>query len=269
MPVNFNVQRELMPNTVLQVVMWDRHNLHLFSQRDFNTPSPVIGPSGRRHSASATGAAIRGLNPAYSSLNLADNMSDSKLQSLQTSLNRAQPGLADAASYTWSNRSITLRTYGLDGGGATSTPPTCRPSRISNFNRAHNFRLTESTHPPGQGFVEKALGGWQLTAATLFSRRPFSPASATNRVHNSTGSPTGRADVIAGCQLYPQPQTLPSGLIPPVTRSSPSGLYGNAGRDTLIGPGLWGVDSALLKDTRITSISEQFTVQFRAEAFTC
>src|SRR5205814_8133482 len=85
---NFNVQRELMPNTVLQVGYVGSHNLHLFSQRDFNTPNPVIGPSGRPTFASATGAANPRLNPAYSSLNLADNMSDSNYNSLQTSLDR-------------------------------------------------------------------------------------------------------------------------------------------------------------------------------------
>ena len=45
---------------------------------------------------------------------------------------------------------------------------------------------------------------------------------------------------------------------------SNSGFYGNAGRDTLIGPGLATWDLSFLKDT---AVRENFHVQFRAELF--
>jgi hypothetical protein len=45
------------------------------------------------------------------------------------------------------------------------------------------------------------------------------------------------------------------------------GTLGNAGRNTLIGPGLMDVDFAVLKDTRVPKISEAFRIQFRAEFF--
>jgi len=252
------------------------HNLHLFSQRDFNTPVPVIGPTGRPTFATANGTtavANPRLNPAYSSLNLADNMSDSHYHSLQSSLNRRfSKGWQMQLSYTWS-KSIDngSGTYGLDGGGASSNPTNVAADRgLSNFNRAHNFRLSGVYAIPfhGKGFAETALGGWQLSGGyTYLSGAPFSPASANNRVHNSTGSPTGRPDVIAGCQLYPDTQTLNQWFNPNCYTLQPIGTYGNAGRDSLLGPNLWGVDSALLKDTRVSKISEQFTVQFRAEFF--
>ena len=44
----------------------------------------------------------------------------------------------------------------------------------------------------------------------------------------------------------------------------PVGTLGNLGRDTAIGPGLWSLDTAVMKDTRIT---ETLRVQFRAEFF--
>ena len=273
---NFNLQRELMPNTVLLAGYVGSHNLHLFSQRDFNTPTPVAGPSGRPTFATANGttaAANPRLNPAYSSLNLADNMSDSHYHSLQTSLNRRfSRGWQTQVSYTWS-KSIDngSGTYGLDGGGATSNPTNVAADRgLSNFNRKHNFRLSGVYALPfrGKGLAESALGGWQLSGSyTYLSGAPFSPASANNRVHNSTGSPTGRADVIAGCQLYPDVQTLDHWFNPSCYALQPIGTYGNAGRDSLLGPNLWGVDAALLKDTKVTRISDQFTVQFRAEFF--
>jgi hypothetical protein len=46
-----------------------------------------------------------------------------------------------------------------------------------------------------------------------------------------------------------------------------SNLLGNAGRNGLIGPGLVNVDLGVFKNNRITKISENFNVQFRAELF--
>jgi len=42
------------------------------------------------------------------------------------------------------------------------------------------------------------------------------------------------------------------------------GTYGTAGRDTIIGPNLWNLDTSLTKDFKV---KERATVQFRAEAF--
>jgi hypothetical protein len=47
----------------------------------------------------------------------------------------------------------------------------------------------------------------------------------------------------------------------------PVGTLGNLGRDSLTGPGLWSLDTAFMKDTRVTKISEAFHIQFRAEFF--
>lgn len=270
---NFNIQREVMANTVLTVGYIGSHNLHLFSQRDFNYPVPVIGPSGRPTFASSTGKANPRLNPAYDSLNLADNMSDSHYHALQTSLNRRfSSNWQMQVSYTFS-KSIDngSGTYGLDGGGATTNPTLVSADRgLSNFNRQHNFRLSGIYSIPfkGKGFVGGMLGGWQLSGVySYLSGAPANLVSATNRVFTGTGSPTGRPDYVSGCSLYPDTQTLDKWFNTGCFVAQPIGTYGNAGRDIIIGPNLWNLDGALLKDTRVTRISEQFVVQFRAEFF--
>ena len=48
---------------------------------------------------------------------------------------------------------------------------------------------------------------------------------------------------------------------------NPANLYGNLGRNTVIGPGLSNLDFSLFKNSRIQRISENFNVQFRAEFF--
>jgi hypothetical protein len=45
------------------------------------------------------------------------------------------------------------------------------------------------------------------------------------------------------------------------------GTLGNLGRDTLVGPDFFDLDLALMKDTAVRKISEQFRIQFRAEVF--
>src|SRR5262249_47263142 len=45
------------------------------------------------------------------------------------------------------------------------------------------------------------------------------------------------------------------------------GTTGNVGRDTGVGPNLVTADIALLKDTNVKALSEQFNIQFRAEFF--
>ena len=42
---------------------------------------------------------------------------------------------------------------------------------------------------------------------------------------------------------------------------------GNAGRNSITGPGLESFDISVVKNTRVPRISETFNVQFRAEAF--
>jgi hypothetical protein len=44
-------------------------------------------------------------------------------------------------------------------------------------------------------------------------------------------------------------------------------LLGNAGRNSVTGPGLINFDVSLFKNNYITRISEQFNIQFRVEAF--
>jgi len=44
-------------------------------------------------------------------------------------------------------------------------------------------------------------------------------------------------------------------------------LFGNAGRNTLVGPGLLNVDFSVFKNNYVPRISEAFNIQFRAEFF--
>ena len=53
------------------------------------------------------------------------------------------------------------------------------------------------------------------------------------------------------------------------TPPNPSTQYGDAGRNSLIGPGLVALDFSLFKNIPIKKISEASNLQFRVECFNC
>jgi hypothetical protein len=276
---NFNIQREVMENTVATIGYIGSHSVHLPAQKDFNHPIPFVGPSGRPTFGALNGTntavvANQRLNPSYSYLQMMDALADAHYHALQTSLNhRFSSGWQAQVSYTWS-KSIDNGSgaYGLDGGGATYNPTDLHADRgLSNFSRKHNFRVSGIYDLPfkANGFLGQLIGGWQLTGAYMYlSGAPFSVGTIANRVHNSLGANAARPDAVAGCDLYTGYQQLhgvwfnPNCFVP-----APFGTYGNAGRDSIIGPNLWNLDNSLTKDWKVPQISEQFRLQFRAEAF--
>jgi hypothetical protein len=109
-------------------------------------------------------------------------------------------------------------------------------------------------------------GGWQVSVILGYlSGSPFSPSVGFASI--GTGTYTPRPNVIAGCDLYPEHQTLANWFDTGCYTAPPIGEFGNAGRNTLIGPDLFNLDTSLAKDARFARFGEQFDVQFRAEFF--
>jgi hypothetical protein len=273
---NFNLQRELMQNTVWSIGYIGSHNLHMFIQRDFNHPQPCLSANagcfydGAPTFSNASGVPNPRLDPQYNSLQLADNLADSHYDGFETSFeHRFASGWQTEVSYTFS-KSIDngSGTYGLDGGGIASNPFNVGFDRgLSNFNRENNFRVSGIYALPFKvnGFARSVVNGWQVIGVfTYLSGAPANVASATNRVFTGTGSNTGRPNAVAGCNLYSGFETLNDWFNTSCFTLQPLGTYGNAGRDTIIGPNLWNLDNSLAKDFRV---KEAATIQFRAEAF--
>jgi hypothetical protein len=227
-----------------------------------------------RPTYSSSGTPNARINSTWNSLQFADNLASSHYHALQTSLTRRfAGGWQTQVSYSWS-KSIdnSSGTYGLDGGGIASRPNNVNADLgVSNFSRKHNFHLSGIYDVPFRfhGFAGQAIDGWQLTGGfTYLSGAPANTTSATNRVFTGTGQNGGRPDVVPGCDLYSGFQQLHGLWFNPACFAlQPAGTYGNAGRDLVIGPGLWDLDNSLSKSWKVSQISEQFAIQFRAEAF--
>jgi hypothetical protein len=290
---NLSVQREIVNNTVATIAYIGTHYVHGVGQTDINSPIPCVRSAsemppnqpfllqsaagcfynGAPTYSSAAGVPNPRIDTLYNSMLIGNTLSDAHYEALQASLNRRfSRGFQAQLSYTYS-KSIdnASGSFGPNGGGAASQAFNVAADRgLSNYDRRNNFRLSAVYQLPykGSGLIGGLFGGWELTGIyTYLSGFPSNPASAANRVFSGTGSPNGRPNVVAGCDLYTGFQTLNQWFNTSCFSLQAAGTYGNAGRDIIIGPNLWNLDNSLNKDFAIPKISESFRVQFRAEAF--
>jgi len=157
---------------------------------------------------------------------------------------------------------------------------------------------------PKSGAMGYALGGWEVgTIVTVTTGSPFTPTVGGGGDPLGTGFngdfSMDFANVVPGCNpihggvnyLNLNCFTLPNAptafaatnctpndpvahtgfwnttLTPPAGTTFCQNLLGNAGRNSLYGPGLATVDFSVFKNFRIARISEAFNLQFRAEFF--
>src|SRR5881296_654934 len=198
---------------------------------------------------------------------------------------RARSGLAFKSSYTWGK--VLDTNSAILSGSADNEPPTVlnRFNRrldkgVASFSLLHQFNTNFSYQLPfgngrafgsgANGWVEKLIGGWQWNA--IFSATggfPFTPTVGSNRSGNGDSrnpdvpnwNPNFKGNVILGVAEFKKTGRYfdPNAFLPPV-----AGTFGNVGRDSFRGPGMWNVDTSLFK--RI-SLREQVNLQFRAEVF--
>ena len=173
---------------------------------------------------------------------------------------------------------------------------------LSDFNVSRNLvanllwqvPVPETLHGP-VGFLAK---GWELGGIlSLSDGVPFWPFTIAGDFMGQLNSePIAILDRVPGCQLtfpssgrrgnlqYVNPACFafpvaPAGINPltscdqafnaanSLPASTCINLLGNLGRNTLVGPGLFNLDYSMVKNTKISKISEAFNVQFRAEFF--
>jgi hypothetical protein len=169
---------------------------------------------------------------------------------------------------------------------------------LCDFNITHNFVLNYLWQVPTPGFgggvVRHVLGGWEFggvlvastgspftvtiggdplgqnsTDAKNFASRvsgpgcsnPVNPGSVTNYLKLSCFSPPiAPASFVGVCQpaFDKDGKQIPGGCM---------NLFGNAGRNTVVGPGLINVDMSVFKNNYIETSSGNINIQFRAEFF--
>jgi len=272
---NFNVQRELADDLAVMIGYAGSHGVHLpYFINDFNMVLPAATAAGWVW-PSTPGTR---LNPAVGQIAGTLWNGNSLYHAVQAQVTRRlHHGMQAGASYTFA-KSIDTGSSSLASDTFTNTVQELffdpKGSRgLSDFDIRHNFTLNyiwQLPDPKG-GFrpLRWAIGGWQwggtFRAAT---GTPFTPQIGGDPVGMKSSSTFDRPDAVSGSGCdgsrvnpgnplhYIQTQCF--AFPAPVTR------FGNAGRNTLTGPGLLDLDTSLFKNIRVT---EQFRAQFRAEFF--
>jgi len=110
------------------------------------------------------------------------------------------------------------------------------------------------------------VSGWQLnTIVNLQSGFPFTPLLGFNQSRDGDTGMPDRPNRAPGRTLKDIYLRTPEHWVDATAFALPlAGTYGNVGRNVLTGPSLKTVDLSIFKTTRVT---EQATLQFRAEAF--
>ncbi len=269
---NLNVQRELPGGVILTTGYVGSRGVHLIAYIDQNPPinlgtntSPLLGVA-TPGALTATGNAR--VNPNFAQLVQGTSAADSWYDSLQVNaVHRFSRNFQLQAAYTWSHSIDTASaTSGLETGGGTQSNPYCfcQDRGNSAFDIRHTFRLNGIYVLPfhGNGFVK----GWQLSGVlSATTGTPFNVIDGFDRVGTVAGSPRPNFNSAFTGNII---EGLPTQWFNPAAfLLQPVGTFGNLGRDVLRNPGLFDTDFALMKETKIPKISEQFGIQFRAEFF--
>jgi hypothetical protein len=298
---SFRVQRELSPNTSLTLGYVGSHGYHEIVGVDANAPIAAICPASPCPATypATFPAGIAGTpvpagsyfipagsprpNPSLANTWTYFSIGDSSYNALQVDLNRRlSHGLALRGVYTWSKNLD-------DGDSVNGTTTANEPGLISN-----PFNISSDWGPAGfdvrhvgvisavydlplgrgqkfassvEGIADKLISGWATNSiVTLQSGFPFTPQLSYNPSNDGDTrnpvrpfiNPSFSGPIILG---NPNQWYNPAAFLAPPANS---GFFGNLGRNTLTGPGLATWDLSALKNT---SISERWTVQFRAEIF--
>ncbi len=277
---NLSVQRQVMPNTLVELAYVGSKGTHLLGISDINQ----VPLSVRQAPANATVWA-NALRPyrGYGPINTLINVFNSNYHSLQASATRrVARGLTFGAAYTWS-RTLTdsptdrstapYNTYNrhLDYG-----PATFGRNQIFVVNYVYDLPFYQGQ----QGLAGRVLGGWELSGITVFESgvpltitQNFDPFNSNRQgliagqtfpdgigIDPSVISP--RPDVVSG-QSVTGPKTAQQ-WFNTTAWAVAKGHFGTSGRGVVYGPGFNHWDLAAIKNTRI---SERISTQFRAEFF--
>jgi hypothetical protein len=270
---NLTIERELLKDLVLEVGYVGSQGRHLGLRYNINAPLPTgtvvngVPQTFRRFSAQYGTATIQ----------YQDQFGNSSYNALQTSLRRrATNGLTLLMSYTFSKSIDTGSSTNNSTTGSQDFPQDIRDilgtqRGLSDFHRAHQFTGSFNYELPfgrGRGFfsdanglVQTLIGGWQLNGiVSLLSGRPFTPQ------YSAADVGAQRPDVV-GDPYANIPEGLlfnPAAFRRPTATGGEVDLFGNAGRNILIGPAFRTVDLSLLKNVRLR---ENTRLQFRVETF--
>jgi hypothetical protein len=277
---NLNVQREISPNLTATVAYVGSHGVHnVFRGDDMNYVMPTLTPAGYLWPSPGGSGTV--LNPQFGRIDVTTWGSSSFYDALQLQVLKVMShGFQVQGAFTW-GKSIDEGSAGALGDPYDNSISNMfwfdRKTRrgLSDYNIDKNLIINFIWNIPTakslQGPAAWALGGWQLGGIFQASTGlPFTPLMGGDPLGLNSSNPYAYPNRLtgSGCKTAVNSGN-PNQYIKVSCFSVPNPitLLGNAGRNSLIGPGLENFDFSLFKNNYIKRISETFNVQFRAEFF--
>ena len=217
--------------------------------------------------------------PAFGVVSWRGDVGNSTFEALQFNLRRTfHNGFLLSSNYMWSH-SIN---DGSIGGGDSDTPQNsfCRScDRASSdfdvrqlFNLSAVYALPFGAGKPyanSPGILRTLLGNWEVSG--IGTTQTGLPVNITvDRTNASVPglyaiSGSERPDYVLGQSLTPAAGSTPNHWINPMAFAVPAkGTFGNLGRNAFRAPGITQLDLAV---SRFVSLTERFSIRFRADAF--
>jgi hypothetical protein len=261
---NLTVEHEIAPwQTLFKAAYVGNLGRRLGTTIDLNQPTPSpIGTVTQRRPFFAVNPNLAGITYA-----LSDGLAN--YQALQFTVEkRLSHGLVMQSAYTWSHN---IDTIANDFGGGSGTPQDIRCRRPcergnSNFDIRHRWTLAGSYELPvfpRRGVAHTLLGGWRVNSSVMAqSGLPFNLGLNSSANTNSAGG--SRPDRVGSGVLPSDQRSLQRWFDTPAFTQPPNGVFGNAARNVLYGPGRVNVDASLFKDF---AFQERWKLQFRSEFF--
>jgi hypothetical protein len=279
------VEQEIAPHANLSVAYIGSHAYHQILSEDQNTPAAVICPSPECAASLQPGTVYYPTstlaNPKLANTTSWVSAGIANYNALEVDVRRRYAnGFQLRGVYTWSKN--------LDDGSAWNTSVSSNTPAYVAFpaqpkldyglaatNIAQAAAINAAWDLPfGEGHaalaaaapaIREAVEGWSLSGiATLQGGFPFSPQLGYNPTGNGDSRNPVRPQVNPDFKGTLYPRTSSEWFNPDAYLAPYPGTDGNAGRDTLAGPGLDDIDFSLAKNA---TIHERLRAQFRAEYF--
>ncbi len=301
---NITLQQQLSESNVIEIgyIGAKSHNLPKFNE--LNTPIPGRTPDGQRcfgHRNFPGGAnplcpeVSRSLrNPNFQQLRTIEWVGQSLYNAMQAKFTRrTTAGGQFQFLYTWSramDNASTVSTGDFRREPQNSLDPVDanRDYARASFDAVNNFGINYTYPLPfqGEGAAGALFGGWEIAGiTTISSGSPYTVKTGSDTDGNGDGGRADRPHLIPGFSQNPTQGTsagcegIEGGPVgrsvdswsktsrwhdPCAFKPFPLGVYGDVGRNTLLGPGRINFDFSVHKTF---TLSESTNVQFRAEFF--
>jgi hypothetical protein len=280
MDFSLGIQRELAPSVVAVVQYvgsdgWNQSDDHHINTLPLTDPGNSANPYDDREGVAngTLNANIYRIYPGFSDIDQEENESNFNYNSLQAGIRlENKHGLTTQVAYTWSH-DIDLYSNDLYG---VSDPFNLRYDRGSDdtFDRRHDLNVSYVYNLPfgknGSMLARDTIGGWTISGITVAeSGVPQYVTYTGSDVVGLGGGFTNRPNLVSKVS-YPKKVGewyTPSSYADPVApwNGGPNQGFGNAGKDSAVGPGIFNWNLSLFKAIPLNEHGTR--VELRFESF--